>query len=181
MSQSKAENTINAYRRSWNHFSGWCREHGLPDMPAEPKTIALYLADVASILEPATISLRLAAISKAHQVAGYESPCAMRHACVKETLAGIRREKGIAQIGKAALLTADVRFMIRALQPDLRGKRDAALLLLGFAGGFRRSELAALVVDDLQFVEEGMRVTLRRSKTDQEGRGRTIGVPYGSD
>jgi integrase len=105
----------------------------------------------------------------------------MRHACVSEVLHGIRREKGVAQVGKAALLTADVRTMIERLPNSLLGKRDAALLLLGYAGGFRRSELAGLLVSDIEFCEEGLRVHLRRSKTDQEGQGRKIGIPYGSD
>jgi integrase len=178
---SRAAATIRAYRACWTHFQTWCGERGLISMPADPKSVALFIADCASKHKPASISLRMAAISAAHKLQGYESPTLMRHAVVSETWAGIRRTLGTAQQGKAALLTEDIRSMIEALPQTLRGTRDAALLLVGFASACRRSELAALTVDDLTWVEEGLRITLRRSKTDQEGKGQTIGVPYGSD
>jgi integrase len=179
--QSKAPATVRAYQHGWKHFRAFCDAHALVSMPALPATVGLYLAAHADVLKPATLSQRLAAVSMAHKAAGFESPCSMRHAAVSEVLAGIRREKGTAQVGKAALLTTDIRSMVAALPAGVRGKRDAALLLLGFAGAFRRSEMAALVVDDLEFCEEGLRVNLRRSKTDQEARGRKVAIPYGSD
>jgi integrase len=178
---SKAPATVRAYRACWKHFQEWCRDRGLISLPAEPRTVALFIADCASKHKPASISLRMAAISAAHKLAGFESPALMRHAVVSETWAGIRRTLGTAQQGKAALLTDDIRKMIDALPGTLRGLRDVALLLVGFASACRRSELAALTVDDLGWVEEGLRITLKRSKTDQEGKGQTIGVPYGSD
>lgn len=169
-----------AYASDWRLFTTWAKRNGRAHLPAIPETVALYMADLASTRKPATITRYLAAIAKAHQAAGYESPCAMRHACVKEVMAGIRREKGIAQRQKAALLTVDIRQMVQAVPDTARGLRDAALLLLGFTGAFRRAELAALRVQDLEFREDGLVVTLRRSKTDQEGQGRKIGIPFGT-
>lgn len=178
---SKAANTIKAYQSDWQHFTSWCLAHNLDSMPASPGSIALYITDLTSSCKVATITRRLAAISKVHQAAGHDSPCAMRHAVVKETLDGIKRTLGVAQIGKAALLTDALRSLVTVIPDSLIGKRDSALLLLGFAGGFRRSELVALTVADVDFAEDGAKVTLRRSKTDQEGQGRVIGVPYGSN
>jgi integrase len=178
---SKAPATVRAYGACWKHFTDWCRDRGVSSLPAEPRTVALFIADCASKHKPASISLRMAAISAAHKLRGFESPALMRHAVVAETWAGIKRTLGTAQQGKAAILTDDIRRMIEELPDTLRGLRDVALLLLGFASACRRSELTALTVDDLAWVEEGLRVTLRRSKTDQEGKGQIIGVPYGSD
>ena len=123
---------------------------------------------------------RLTAITKAHQVSGEKSPATMQQAAVSETLKGIRRTLGTAQTTKAALLTTDIRKMVEALPETLAGCRDRALLLLGFAGGFRRSELAALNVEDVLATEDGLVVKLLRSKTDPEGQGRDVGIPYGS-
>lgn len=181
VAQAKAENTLRAYRTDWAHFAAWCAAHGLDTLPAAPETIALYIADLAAAAKTSTITRRLAAIAKAHQAKGLESPCSMKHALVKEVLDGVKRTKGTAQTGKAALLTEDLRKLIAVLPDSLLGKRDAALLLVAFAGGFRRSELVALCAADVAFCEDGLRVTLRRSKTDQEGHGRVIGIPYGSD
>jgi integrase len=121
----------------------------------------------------------VSAISQAHQFAGFVSPT--QDIQVRAVMAGIRRAKGTAQIGKRPVLTDDLR-RIAALLPDtINGVRDRALLLLGFAGAFRRSELVALDVEDLSFKKEGLTVSIRRSKTDQEGQGRTVGIPYGSN
>ena len=151
-------------------------------MPASPVTIALYITDLADNgVKVSTITRRLAAISKVHQAAGSESPCAMKNAVVKETLDGVKRTVGTAQTAKAALLTNDLRALMASMPDSRIGKRDAALMLLGFAGGFRRSELVSLSVADVEFCEDGARVTLRRSKTDQEGVGRVVGIPYGSN
>jgi site-specific recombinase XerD len=178
---SKAANTLRAYRGDWKRFCAWCAAQGFPTLPAAPQTVALYVADLGGVAKPSTITRALAAIAKAHQAAGHESPCAMRHAAVKEVLAGIKRTHGTAQAGKAALLIEHLRGLLGAVPLDsLIGKRDASLLLLGFAGAFRRSELVALTVQDLEFCDDGLKVTLRRGKTDQEAHGRTLGVPYGS-
>jgi len=178
---SKAGNTIRAYQSDWQNFTVWCGAHNVCAMPATPSTIALYITAATDDSKVATITRRMAAISKAHQAAGHESPCAMKHAVVKEVLDGIRRTKGTAQTFKAALLTNDLRTLMASVPDSLIGKRDAALLLMGFAGGFRRSELVALTVADVDFCDDGAKVSLRRSKTDQQGQGRIVGIPYGSN
>jgi integrase len=177
---AKAPSTLRAYRSDWDHFFGWCRQHTLCSLPASPETVALYLTALAATHRPATMTRRLTAITKAHAIAGQPSPATMQQPAVSETLKGIRRTLGTAQQTKAPLLTADVRRMVEALPDNLAGCRDRALLLLGFAGGFRRSELAALDVGDVLPIEDGLVVKLRRSKTDPEGKGRDVGIPYGS-
>ncbi len=150
-------------------------------MPAESQTVALYLTARAATLKTSSLARRLTTINRAHQAAGHPSPATMQNAVVSEVWKGIRRTKGTAQQGKKPFLTPDLRAMLAALPPDLRGLRDRALLLAGFAGGFRRSELAALRVQDLEATPDGLIVRLRRSKTDPEGQGRPVALPYGSD
>jgi integrase len=127
------------------------------------------------------IARRLTSIAKAHQAAGFtDSPATTRHFIVGETLKGIRRTIGTAQHGKDPLLAADIRRIVAARRRDLLGIRDSALVLAGFAGGFRRSELAAVHISNLKFSTDGVVVTVRKSKTDQEGAGREAGLPFGS-
>jgi len=175
---AKSPNTRRAYRADWADFSAWCRAHDRTPLPAAPETVALYLADAAARCKTSTLARRLSAIAQAHQVAGHPSPT--KDQSVRAVAAGIRRAKGTAQQGKAPMVTADVRRMVDALPATLMGRRDRALLLLGFAGAFRRSELVALDVADVAERPEGLAVTIRRSKTDQEGAGRVVGIPYGS-
>jgi site-specific recombinase XerD len=179
--QAKAASTVRAYRSDWRHFVAWSTTHGVVSLPAAPQTVGLYLAEFGGLLKPSTLQRRLAAIAKAHQAAGHESPASMKHAAVSEVWKGIKRTHGTAQAGKTAVLTKDLRAMLRTLRGGLLGVRDRALLLIGFSGAFRRSELVALLVEDCEFTADGLVVTLRRSKTDQEGEGRKIGVPYGSN
>ena len=137
-------------------------------LPATPTTVALYIADRAGSLRSATITRRLTSITKAHQAAGFEeSPSSSHHFVVSETLKGIRRSIGTAQEGKAPLLTADIRRIVASCPETLSGLRDRALVLVGFAGAFRRSELAAIDLADLSFTVDGLVIDLRRSKTDQ--------------
>jgi len=176
--RAKAPNTRRAYRADWADFTAWCRAHDRAPLPAAPETVALYLSALAGHRKTSTLARRLSAISQAHQVAGHPSPT--KDQSVRAVAAGIRRAKGTAQEGKVPTVTADVRLMVAALPDTLMGRRDRALLLLGFAGAFRRSELVALDVADVAERPEGLAVTIRRSKTDQEGAGRTVGIPYGS-
>lgn len=155
--------------------------HRLSPLPATPETVALYLTDRAATLRSSSLARRLTTINRAHQAAGQTSPATMQNAVVSEVWKGIKRRKGTAQHGKKPLLTADVRRLIAELPQNLQGLRDRALLLAGFAGGFRRSELAALRVEDLQLTADGLIVRLGKSKTDQEGQGRPVALPYGSD
>jgi site-specific recombinase XerD len=177
---SKASNTRRAYRSDWADFTDWCQHHRRVTMPAHPETVALYLTDSAKGLKVSTLQRRLASISEAHKAAGHESPT--QTSLVRSVWQGIRREKGVAMAGKSPTLTTDIRAMIQHLpEGKLLSLRDRALLLVGFAGAMRRSELVSLNVADVVETEEGLIVTVQKSKTDQEGRGRKIGIPYGSD
>jgi integrase len=178
---AKAPATLKAYRNDWRDFESWCREHQLPSLPSAPEFVALYIADCTSRLASGTIARRLTSITKAHQAAGLtDSPATTRHFVVGETLKVIRRTIGTAQHGKAPLLSADIRRIVAARREDLLGLRDSALVLVGFAGGFRRSELAGIDICDLKFSSDGVVVTVRKSKTDQEGAGREVGLPFGA-
>jgi len=176
---AKAENTLRAYRGDWRDFEGWTTAHGLEALPATPETVALYAAALASRAKVATIRRRLATISGAHRAAGLESPTSSP--AVSAVLAGIRRDKGDAQTRKAPVVTGTLRRMAEALPAGLVGIRDRALLLVGFAGAFRRSELVGLRLEDVEFPLEGLVLTLRRSKTDQEGKGERVAIPHGAN
>jgi site-specific recombinase XerD len=177
---AKAENSRRAYRSDWRQFDGWCRSHGLICLPATPETVALYLTALAADHKPATLQRKLTSITKAHQSAGFPTPASLQNAPVSETLKGIRRSLGTAQPGKEPLLTTDIREMLDALDDGLLGCRDRALLLVGFAGGFRRSELVSLEIRDVNETADGLVIRVRRSKTDPEGKGTTVALPYGS-
>ena len=180
LAAAKAPATLKAYRNDWRDFEIWCREHQLTALPSTPETVALYIADRASTLASGTITRRLTSITKAHQAAGFtNSPATTRHFVVGETLKGIRRTIGAARHGKDPLLSADIRRIVAARREDLLGIRDAALVLVGFAGGFRRSELAFINTCDLKFSTDGVVLNVRKSKTDQEGAGREVGLPFG--
>jgi site-specific recombinase XerD len=176
--ESRAANTRRAYAADWQAFAAWCAGAGLEPLPAAPETVALYLADQAQHLAVGTLGRRLVAITAAHRAAGHQLDT--RHAAIRETFAGIKRSHGTAQQGKAPAVVAELRRMVEGQPNTLAGTRNRAILLLGFAGAFRRSEIAGLAVEDLAFTADGLVVTLRRSKTDQEGAGRKVGIPYGS-
>ena len=182
LKKSKAENTIRAYRADWNCFTTWCKENDLSALPATPETVSLYLTGMAGQKKCSTLQRRLSAISQAHQAANHESPTL--HIKVRAIWRGIRRTHGTAYEGKAPAITADIKKMVETLDNLKNEKlrvRDRALLLLGFAGAFRRSELVGLDYADLLINSDGITVNLRKSKTDQEGQGRKIGIPYGSN
>ena len=176
---SKAENTLRGYQSDWRDFCGWCEKHGVCPLPSSPESVASYIADCASHLKPGTIQRRLNAITEAHKAVALESPT--HSSIVANTTKGIRRTKGTAPLQKTAALTDDIRAMVHQTDDGLIGARDRALILLGFAGAFRRSELVGLDVEDCAFGKDGLTVTLRRSKTDQDGAGRNVGIPYGSN
>jgi site-specific recombinase XerD len=177
--QSKAENTLRGYRADWRDFCAWCESHGLSPLPASPETVAAYIAECAGRLKVGSIQRQLNAIAEAHKATGLDSPTTA--GMVRNTLKGIRRTLGTATAPKTPTLTDDIRAMVDATDTGLIGARDRALILLGFAGAFRRSELVALDIEDCAFGKDGLTVTLRRSKTDQDGAGRKIGIPYGSN
>ena len=175
---SRAANTLRAYRSDWKQFAAWADEQGLPAMPAAPQTVTAYITALADQgLAAGTIGRRLIAIGQAHAAQGLQFDA--HHPLIAATMKGIRRTLGSAQTPKDALLTEDIRAMVKVLPEGLSGLRDRALLLLGFAGALRRSELVGLDVEDVKFEKEGIVLSLRRSKTDQEGEGQTIAIPYG--
>ena len=178
--ESKAANTRRAYASDWAHWITWCQRRGLTPLPAPAESVVLFATDMAASRKVSTIIRRLSVISQAHQAAGFESPT--KSAFVRAVLQGIKRTHGVAQTQKTPAVTEDVRAMLKALPLDaLSGIRDRALLLVGFVGALRRSEIAALDVGDAQFIAEGIRLLIRRSKSDQEGAGEIVGLPYGSD
>lgn len=164
--------TKRAYRADLAHYQ---QQGGV--FPATPEALAHYLAHQASLLSPHTLQRRLAAISKAHEAAGLDNPC--KTALVRATLRGIRRLHGTQQRQVKPLLREDLLEIVDGLAEDPKGIRDKALLLVGFAGAFRRSELVGIRVEDVRFVSEGMVIRLPKSKTDQTGQGRDIGIPRG--
>jgi site-specific recombinase XerD len=176
---SKAENTLRGYRSDWREFCEWCETQDVAPLPALPESVAGYIAECAARLKVGSVQRRLNAIAEAHKAMGLESPTAA--GMVKNVMKGIRRTKGTAPDQKAPTLTDDIKGMIGATDAGMIGARDRALVLLGFAGAFRRSELVALDVEDCAFGKDGLTITLRRSKTDQDGAGRKVGIPYGSN
>jgi integrase len=170
--QSLAPATLRAYRADLDHFEAWGGS-----IPSTDVQIASYLAAHAEALAVATLVRRLASISQAHAILGVTSPTGS--ALVRATMRGIRRVRGSAQRQAKPLLRDDLFLVLDRMGDDIRAVRDRALLLLGFAGGFRRSELTALDCKDIEAVRQGLVIHLRRSKTDQEGAGREIGVPLG--
>jgi site-specific recombinase XerD len=174
----KALSTRKAYGTDFRLFKTWCDAKGVSSLPASPETVAAFLAaETGNGTKPSTLARRVAAIRFAHKLAGRATPTDSE--AVKATLRGIRRTVGTAKIRKAPAVAAKVRAMV-GLAPDrLAGLRDRALLLLGFAGAFRRSELVALDVADITETTTGLLVTIRRSKTDQEGEGVTIAIARG--
>lgn len=175
----KSDATRRAYRGDFDAFRAWCGDRGVSPLPAAAETVAAFLAAEAHRgLKPSSIGCRLAAVRYAHKLAGHEPPT--NSEAVRATMRGIRRTVGAARVRKAPVTADHARAMAAATPDTLRGLRDRALLLLGFAGAFRRSELVGLDVGDIQECDEGMRVHVRRSKTDQEGQGATIAIVRGS-
>lgn len=179
IAHAKAHNTLEAYRKDFTDFCTFCNNNGLEALPASPETVTVYLVSLADNHKVSTLERRIASISQAHQAAGYATPTSDIQ--IRVLMQGIRRTKGTAQEGKAPAVTADIKAMVNTLSDNLLGIRDRALLLVGFAGGFRRSELVSLDVEDLNFTREGLIINIRHSKTDQEGKGRKVGIPYGSN
>ena len=173
----KAKSTRKAYGTDFRLFKVYCDGKGVSALPASPETVAAYLATEAQNAKPSTIGRRVAAIRYAHKLAGLESPTDAEG--VKATVRGIRRTFGGAKNKKAPAVAAKMHSMVATAPEGLAGLRDRALLLLGFAGAFRRSELVTLNVADLEENETGLLVSIRLSKTDQEGHGETIAIARG--
>jgi len=174
----KADNTRRAYRADLKQFVAWCERVGRRAVPAQAETCAVYFAHLAdSGLTVSTIQRRAAAIAYAHKLADEASPLGLE--AVKAVLRGVRRTLGVAPKGKQPLTAALVARVVRKLPDTLAGKRDRALIVLGFAAALRRSELVGLHIGDVERNNEGVFLHIRRSKTDQEGQGALIAVPSG--
>ncbi len=174
LAAAKAGSTRKAYAADARDFADFCSAHALPFLPTNPETVALYISHLAAHVTVATIRRRLAAITYTHREAGYpESPASTRkHFVVREVLAGIARTRGTAQHGANPLLGEQIKQIAAACPDNLLGIRDRALVLLGFSGALRRSEIASILeVRDLTFTESGLSIRLPRSKTDQESGG----------
>ena len=179
LQQSLSPSTRKFYAIDWRLFTTWCESLHLVAMPATPNTVARFLAAQASGgIKPSTLVRRLAAIRMAHEIQGHPSPT--QHKGVKAVLKGIKREKGTAQDKKAPATAERIASMVTHCPNTLTGLRDKALLLLGFAGAFRRSELVALKMTDIERTPEGIKATIRKSKTDQEGQGQVVAVLNGT-
>ncbi len=178
---SKATNTWKAYQADLRDFSSWCDGYRLASLPAAPETLAAYLTVLAKYCKVATIQRRLSAISQRHAAAGLESPT--RAAIVRLTMQGIKRTHAPMQVVRKVrpAVTSVIYKLVDPLGSSLIDQRDRALILLGFAGAFRRSELAQLCLSDISETEDGLRVVLRQSKTDQEGEGYVKGIPFGHE
>lgn len=182
LQKSKADNTLRAYEADWMDFYDWCTPRRLQALPAEPETIVNYINDLADHAKANTVSRRLSAISENHKAAGYtdHNPC--RGGLVRNALDAIKREKGTLQRGKAPILVEDLRNITAYFDTtDIAGIRDKALLLVGFMGAFRRSELVEINIEDLTFTPEGVVILVAQSKGDQVGQGAQVAIPYSSD
>jgi len=174
----KAPATRKAYGTDFRLFRAWCEAKGAAFLPALPETVAAFLAaEAGSGVKPSTLDRRVAAIRYAHRLAHLDTPTDSE--AVRATVRGIRRTFGGAKVRKVPAVAAKMKDMVATAPEGFAGLRDRALLLLGFAGAFRRSELVALDVSDIEETESGLRVTIRRSKTDQEGEGATIAIARG--
>jgi integrase len=174
---SKAENTLRGYESDWRDFCGWCEARNVAALPANPETVASYIADCATRLKVGSVQRRLNSITEAHKALGLESPT--HSPMVANTMKGIRRTKGTAPIQKAPALTDDIRAMVNATDPGVIGLRDRALILLGFASAFRRSELVELDFEDCTFGKDGLTITLGDLK--QINRGKVGRSAYPTD
>ena len=175
---SRAENTRRAYASDWNEWSGHCLVRGWSALPAHPGELAAYLASMADAgRKVATIRRRLVAIGAAHKMAGHPSPADA--AAVRMTVEGIERKLGAAPLKKAALTVDLIAKALKKIPDDLTGKRDRALIMVGFAAALRRSEIVGLDVNDIRHHPKGLVLHLRRSKTDQRGEGKTKAIPTG--
>jgi len=173
MENARSAATRSGYARDFSDYESFCRAHGLSAMPTSAPVIALYLAELSTRMRPATIARRMAAIADRSKRAGFGTD-ALRSFAVQETWKGIRRTLGIAPAVKSPLTASAIREIVRACPDTLIGKRDRLLALMGYGGGFRRSELAAIELRHLAMEPDSVCIYVPRSKTDQEGKGRTV-------
>ena len=181
LSHSKANNTIRAYKSDFNDFSLFCAQNGFSPLPTNPKIVSLYLTNLSkNDVKMSTLKRRLVSIGVIHRLKGYYLDT--KHPSIIENMMGIRRRKGSIQRGKKPLLINNLKQIINVIDElkieEIKKLRDRSIILIGFSGGFRRNEIVSLDYEDLDFVQEGLKINLRRSKTDQFGEGSIKGLPY---
>ena len=174
LNNSKSNNTLKAYRSDFRDFSSFCSKNGFSSIPTQPKIIALYITHLSKTSKFSTLKRRIASISVIHKLKGHYLDT--KHPIIMENLHGIKRTLGSRQKSKKPILINDLKLIIKAI--DEKKIRDKALILIGFAGGFRRSELINLYYEDIEFVNEGVKILIKRSKTDQSGEGNIKAIPY---
>ena len=177
---SKANNTLRAYKSDFKDFGAFCAKHGFNSMPTEPKVVSLYLTHLSASSKISTLRRRLVSIGVVHKIKGHYLDT--KHPVIIENLMGIKRKKGSIQTGKKPILINHLKQIINVIDEQkiekIKKLRNRTLILVGFSGGFRRTELISIDHEDLDFVDEGVKITLRRSKTDQFGEGQVKGLPY---
>ena len=180
LKNSKSKNTLRAYKSDFRDFESFCVKHGFNSLPSEPKTVSLYLTHLSKNSKISTLRRRLVSISMVHKLKGHYLDT--KHPIIIENIMGIRRVKGSIQKGKKPILINHLKLIINAINEkkinEIKKLRDKSIILVGFSGGFRRNELVSIDYEDLEFVPEGLKITIRRSKTDQFGEGMTKGLPY---
>ena len=180
LKMSKANNTIRAYKSDFKDFSMFCAKNGFSSLPTEPKIISLYITYLSSGRKISTLKRRIASISVVHRLKGHYIDT--KHPIIIENLMGIRRKTGSFQKSKKPILINELKQIIKAIDATNKNKgrvlRDKAIILTGFSGGFRRSELVSIDYNDLEFVSEGVKIFIKRSKTDQSGEGMIKALPY---
>ena len=184
LKSSKAINTIRAYKSDFKDFGGFCAKHSFKSLPTDPKIVALYLTYLSGKdAKMSTLRRRLVSIGMIHKLKGHYLDT--KHPVIIENLMGIKRTKGSIQRGKKPILINHLKAIINVIVKqninEIKKARDKTLILVGFGGGFRRTELISIDHEDLEFVPEGVKITLRRSKTDQFGEGTIKGLPYFSN
>ena len=179
LKNSKAHNTLRAYQADFNDFSNFCNTNGFSSLPTDPKIVALYLTHLSSFSKFSTLKRRLASIKVIHKLKGHYIDT--KHPVISENLMGIKRKLGVKQLSKKPILISDLKLIVQAIIDDkneYKKIQNKALILIGFAGGFRRSELVSIEREDIDFVDEGVKINIRKSKTDQTGIGMTKAIPY---
>ena len=177
---SKANNTLRAYKSDFKDFGAFCAKHGFNSIPTEPKVVSLYLTHLSANSKMSTLRRRLVSIGVVHKLKGHYLDT--KHPIIIENLMGIKRKKGSIQTGKKPILISHLKHIINVIDEQkiekIKKLRNRTLILVGFGGGFRRTELISIDYEDLDFAEEGVKITLRKSKTDQFGEGLVKGLPY---
>jgi len=174
LKNSKSNNTLRAYQSDFRDFSSFCIKNSFSSMPTQPKIIGLYITHLSKSSKFSTLKRRIASISVIHKLKGHYLDT--KHPYIMENLHGIKRTLGSRQKAKKPILINDLKLIIKSI--DKEKIRDKALILIGFSGGFRRSELVNLHYDDIEFVQEGVKILIKRSKTDQSGEGSVKAIPY---